>query len=100
VTDFEERGLPFKKDDEYASANYYSNVLDAGKEGKIFAEMSAGGWVYPVILSEALSNFSLPSRTPPFLLRLKNRCFSACGHPGEPGERAFERDKHSYAPCK
>jgi hypothetical protein len=33
--------LPFRKEDEYASANYYSTVLDAGKNGKIEAEMTA-----------------------------------------------------------
>ena len=41
VTDFETRGLPFKRENEYASSNYYSNVLDAGKEGDIVAEMTA-----------------------------------------------------------
>lgn len=41
VTGFDERGLPFRKEDEYASANYYSNILDAGKNGKIHAEMTA-----------------------------------------------------------
>ena len=40
-TNFEDRGLPFDKADEYASANYYRNVLDAGSEGKIEAEMTA-----------------------------------------------------------
>jgi hypothetical protein len=41
VTDFAARALQFNKKDEYASANYYSNVLDAGANGNIYAEMSA-----------------------------------------------------------
>jgi hypothetical protein len=41
ITDFEKRGLPFKRQDEYASANYYSNVLDAGSNGMIEAELTA-----------------------------------------------------------
>lgn len=41
VTDFDERGLLFKKEDEYASPNYYSNILDAEQEGSLFVEMSA-----------------------------------------------------------
>ncbi|ORY26128.1 glycosyl hydrolase family 92-domain-containing protein [Naematelia encephala] len=40
VTDFDKRGLPFQRSTEYASANYYTNVLDAGV-GDIFAEMTA-----------------------------------------------------------
>ncbi|WWD16987.1 hypothetical protein CI109_101423 [Kwoniella shandongensis] len=45
VTDFEARGLPFSREDEYASANYYRNLLDAGKEGKIEVEMTASSRV-------------------------------------------------------
>ncbi|KAK8864700.1 hypothetical protein IAR55_001952 [Kwoniella newhampshirensis] len=45
VTDFEARGLPFKKEDEYASANYYSNALDAGEHGSIQVEMTAASRV-------------------------------------------------------
>jgi hypothetical protein len=41
VTDFQARALPFNKEDEYASANYYSNILDVGTESHIKAEMSA-----------------------------------------------------------
>ena len=41
-TDFAKRGLPFNKEDEYASANYYRNVLNA-KAGFIEAEMTASG---------------------------------------------------------
>ncbi|KAE8539215.1 hypothetical protein D1P53_004311 [Cryptococcus gattii VGV] len=41
VTDFDKRGLPFKREDEYASANYYRNLLDAGDNGEIQVEMSA-----------------------------------------------------------
>lgn len=41
VTDFDKRGLPFRRQDEYASPNYYSNVLQAGANGKIEVEMSA-----------------------------------------------------------
>ncbi|OWZ72964.1 hypothetical protein AYX14_01548 [Cryptococcus neoformans] len=41
VTDFDKRGLPFKREDEYASANYYRNLLDAGDNGEIEVEMSA-----------------------------------------------------------
>jgi hypothetical protein len=44
VTEFEARGLSFRKEDEYASANYYSNVLDAGGHGKIQAELAACMW--------------------------------------------------------
>lgn len=40
VTDFHQRGLEFKRKDEYASQNYYSNVL-SGAGGKIEAELSA-----------------------------------------------------------
>ncbi|KAL7422033.1 hypothetical protein Q5752_003806 [Cryptotrichosporon argae] len=40
VTDFEARGLPFGKADEYASANYYANLLDTGR-GKLGVELSA-----------------------------------------------------------
>jgi hypothetical protein len=40
TTDFEQRGLPFDRDNEYASANYYSNVLYA-EDGQIGVEMSA-----------------------------------------------------------
>ena len=40
ITDFADRGLHFRKEDEYASANYYSNVLD-GAHGNIAAEMTA-----------------------------------------------------------
>jgi hypothetical protein len=43
-TEFEARGLSFRKEDEYASANYYSNVLDAGEHGKIQAELAACTW--------------------------------------------------------
>nr|KIR88126.1 alpha-1,2-mannosidase [Cryptococcus tetragattii IND107] len=41
ITDFDKRGLPFKREDEYASANYYRNLLDAGDNGEIQVEMSA-----------------------------------------------------------
>ncbi|KIR34315.1 alpha-1,2-mannosidase [Cryptococcus deuterogattii MMRL2647] len=41
VTDFDKRGLPFKREDEYASANYYRNLLDARDNGEIQVEMSA-----------------------------------------------------------
>jgi hypothetical protein len=44
VTEFEARGLSFRKEDEYASANYYLNVLDAGGHGKIQAELAACMW--------------------------------------------------------
>ncbi|RSH89012.1 hypothetical protein EHS25_002674 [Saitozyma podzolica] len=44
-TEFEARGLSFRKEDEYASANYYSNVLDAGEHGKIQAELAASSRV-------------------------------------------------------
>ncbi|WVQ79626.1 hypothetical protein IAT38_001726 [Cryptococcus sp. DSM 104549] len=37
----ETRGLPFKREDEYASANYYRNVMDAGDDGSIEVEMTA-----------------------------------------------------------
>ena len=40
VTDFEERGLDFAKDDEYASASYYRTLLH-GKNGAIEAEIAA-----------------------------------------------------------
>ncbi|EIW72522.1 hypothetical protein TREMEDRAFT_26302 [Tremella mesenterica DSM 1558] len=40
ITDFEERGIPFDKSHEYASANYYSTLLNA-EEGDIQTEMSA-----------------------------------------------------------
>jgi hypothetical protein len=42
VTDFDARGLAFDRRDEYASANYYRNIL-RGKEGTVEAEMSACG---------------------------------------------------------
>ncbi|WVQ99719.1 hypothetical protein IAU59_006861 [Kwoniella sp. CBS 9459] len=41
ITDFQQRGLPFNREDEYASPNYYRNILDAGNQGKIQVEMSA-----------------------------------------------------------
>lgn len=41
VTDFEARGLPFYRDREYASVNYYRTLLDDEKNGHILAEMSA-----------------------------------------------------------
>lgn len=40
VTDFERRGMEFKRRDEYASQNYYSNVL-SGPGGIVEAEMTA-----------------------------------------------------------
>ncbi|KLT38965.1 hypothetical protein CC85DRAFT_266218 [Cutaneotrichosporon oleaginosum] len=40
VTDFQRRGLKFRRKDEYASQNYYSNVL-RGKHGLIEAELAA-----------------------------------------------------------
>ncbi|WWC62224.1 uncharacterized protein I303_104819 [Kwoniella dejecticola CBS 10117] len=45
ITDFQKRGLPFKRKDEYASANYYRNLLDAGQDGKVEIEMSASSRV-------------------------------------------------------
>lgn len=39
VTDFDKRGLNFKRQDEYASVNYYSNVL-RGENGDIDAELA------------------------------------------------------------
>lgn len=42
VADFEKRGLDFDRKDEYASANYYRNVLKA-KDGAVEVEMSASG---------------------------------------------------------
>ncbi|OCF43056.1 hypothetical protein I317_03150 [Kwoniella heveanensis CBS 569] len=41
ITDFHQRGLPFERKDEYASPNYYRNLLDAGDQGKIRVEMTA-----------------------------------------------------------
>ncbi|WWC88991.1 uncharacterized protein L201_003908 [Kwoniella dendrophila CBS 6074] len=42
ITDFAKRGLSFDRKDEYASPNYYRNLLDAGKDkGKVEIEMSA-----------------------------------------------------------
>ncbi|WVQ67420.1 uncharacterized protein L199_005616 [Kwoniella botswanensis] len=42
ITDFEKRGLTFKREDEYASPNYYRNLLDAGNnKGELEIEMSA-----------------------------------------------------------
>ncbi len=40
VTDFEKRGLDFARADEYASQNYYSNILRS-RHGNIEAEMAA-----------------------------------------------------------
>lgn len=40
VTDFDKRGMRFERKDEYASQNYYSNVL-RGKHGRVDAELSA-----------------------------------------------------------
>lgn len=40
VIDFHKRGLRFKRSDEYASQNYYSNVL-RGAHGAIEAELAA-----------------------------------------------------------
>ncbi|GMK53915.1 hypothetical protein CspeluHIS016_0105010 [Cutaneotrichosporon spelunceum] len=40
VTDFHGRGLAFRRADEYASQNYYSNIL-RGRHGRIEAEMAA-----------------------------------------------------------
>jgi hypothetical protein len=40
VTDFEKRGLDFERADEYASQNYYSNILRSA-HGNIEAEMAA-----------------------------------------------------------
>lgn len=45
VTDFEKRGLDFDRADEYASANYYRNVLQA-PHGNIEVEMSASESCY------------------------------------------------------
>lgn len=43
-TDFDKRALPFKRENEYASVNYYSNVLALNKEDNIGVELSAGKW--------------------------------------------------------
>lgn len=40
MTDFDSRGLPFDKADEYASINYYENVLQAG-EDRIRTQLTA-----------------------------------------------------------
>ncbi|WRT66686.1 uncharacterized protein IL334_003646 [Kwoniella shivajii] len=46
ITDFSERGLSFDKKDEYASTNYYSNVLDAGSnKGTIEIEINVASRV-------------------------------------------------------
>ncbi|WVW84279.1 hypothetical protein I302_106309 [Kwoniella bestiolae CBS 10118] len=46
ITDFAQRGLSFKREDEYASPNYYRNLLDAGDvKGKVEIEMSASSRV-------------------------------------------------------
>lgn len=44
VTDFLRRAMPFKREDEYASANYYANVL-RGYHGDVRAELSASSRV-------------------------------------------------------
>lgn len=41
VTDFDKRALTFKREDEYASPNYYSNVMDLGEGDKLGLEMSS-----------------------------------------------------------
>jgi hypothetical protein len=41
LTDFNARGLPFDKSDEYASINYYENTLKAGDAARIRAQMTA-----------------------------------------------------------
>ncbi|KAK4690007.1 hypothetical protein P7C73_g123, partial [Tremellales sp. Uapishka_1] len=43
-TSFEDRGLHFRRENEYASQNYYSNLLE-GVEGQIGVEMSASSRV-------------------------------------------------------
>jgi len=60
VTDFEERGLRFERRDEYASANYYRNLLGA-KEGNIEVEMTASELTAKV----KVLNSSVARRTPP-----------------------------------
>lgn len=59
VTDFDKRGLPFKGEDEYASANYYRNLLDAGDNGEIEVEMSASTFpCFPFRFSDLSNNLT------------------------------------------
>ncbi|ADV23805.1 alpha-1,2-mannosidase [Cryptococcus gattii E566] len=66
ITDFDKRGLPFKREDEYASANYYRNLLDAGDNGEIQVEMSATSRVghlrFTFNPSPASPSYANPSR--------------------------------------
>ncbi|WVR06761.1 hypothetical protein IAU60_003796 [Kwoniella sp. DSM 27419] len=41
ITDFNARGLPFNREEEYASPNYYRNLLNAGEKGSIEVEMTS-----------------------------------------------------------
>jgi DNA phosphorothioation-dependent restriction protein DptG len=41
ITDFHARGLPFDRTDEYASINYYENVLQAADGDRIRAQLTA-----------------------------------------------------------
>ncbi|WWC69881.1 uncharacterized protein I206_103824 [Kwoniella pini CBS 10737] len=45
LTDFDKRGLSFRREDEYTSPNYYRNLLDAGEKGKVEIEMTASSRV-------------------------------------------------------
>jgi hypothetical protein len=55
-TTFESRGMDFRRSDEYASANYYSNILRAAG-GNIKAEMTAS------IRTRILTDVSISGRS-------------------------------------
>lgn len=59
---FEQRGMPFRHDDEVATASYYRVAMDALEGGRIAAEMSASTYFY-LLPPRSPNSFLTPLRS-------------------------------------